>query len=329
MSQVCPDLIATLPILADPPPPEGPSRRPLLALLGASPDGGAHVVGHYDPWASGNAPAAGPTNLLVHFAEGSWRAAAATIDAALAAGAGRDAAVVVVGVVGTRALADAADTELEHATLLLTDDPSGGWTAAFGVAAPATVLIGPAGRVAWKDEGSLDPAKLEKALEQHLEPGGAVSWHALRSAAATGDAAPNALLQLGDGRALPLRRLRGGSVALSFWSGSSEPSIEQLRQLSEALAAEGEGRPYVIGIGDGEGAREVGALAAREQFPFPLVPDPERLISSQFGISCWPATVQIGADGRFVAVDLGLVPGLSPCDRRVGLPRPPASSTKE
>jgi peroxiredoxin len=320
-AQVCPDLIATLPILAEPPPPEGPSRRPLLALLGATSDGGTHVLGHYDPWASGNAPAAGPTNLLVHFAEGSWRAAAATIDAALAAGAGagRDAAVVVVGVVGSRALADAADAELEHATLLLTDDPSGGWKATFGVAAPATVLVGPAGRVAWKDEGPLDPATLEKALEQHLEGGGAVSWQVLRSAAATGDGAPDALLQFGDGRALPLRRLRGGSVALSFWSASSEPSIEQLRQLSKALEAEEEGRPYVIGIGDGESEQQVRALAGREQFPFPLVPDPERLISRRFGISCWPATVQIGSDGRFVAVDLGLVPGLSPCDRRVSL----------
>ena len=316
-AQVCPDLIATLPILADPPPPEGPSRRPLLALLGASADGSSDVLGHYDPWASGSAPAAGPTNLLVHFTEGSWRAAAETIDAALAAGAGRDAAVVVVGVVGARALADAAATGLEHATLVLTDDPSGGWNATFGVAAPATVLVGPAGRVAWKDEGSLDPAKLEEALEQHLEGGGAMSWQALRSAAVTGDAAPDALLQLGSGRALPLRRLRGGSVALSFWSASSEPSIEQLRQLSEALEAEGEGRPYVVGIGDGEGAQQVDALAERERFPFPLVPDPDRSISRRFGISCWPATLQIDSDGRFVAVDLGLVPGLSPCHRRV------------
>lgn len=275
------------------------------------------VVGHYDPWASGLVPSAGPTNLLVHFAEGDWAEAEAVLGKALAATDRRDAAIVVVGVLGAGELAQLSDTTMDSdATLHLTEDPAGSWAAAFGTGeAPATVLVGPDGHERWRDEGKLDPAGLGRVLDEQLEVGGEVSWRALQLAVAETDEAPDVPLQLGEGSAVPLRRLRGASAVLSFWTSCSEPSIEQLRQLREALDSRRENHPNVLGIGDGESAEQVAELAKRERLPFPLVPDPERVIARQLGVSAWPATVQVRPDGRVEAVDLGLVPGVSPCDR--------------
>lgn len=312
----CPVLVATLPVLSEPPPPQ-PCRRPLLPLLGVAPEGRVEVVGHYDPWASGSVPAGGPTNLLVLFAEGSWAEAATALAKALAATRHRDAAIVVVGVLGTDRLAEAATATLDaDATLLLTEDPSAHWAATFGISrAPATVLVGPTGEVRSRDEAALDPVKLGKVLDKHLEPGGEVSWRALRMAVAASDRAPDVPIRLGEGRELALRRLRGGPVVLSFWTSCSEPSVEQLRQLREALESGGEDQPYVLGIGDGESPQQVTELAKREQLPFPLVPDPDRLIARRYGVSSWPAMVQVGPKGRVEAADLGLHPGVSPCER--------------
>jgi peroxiredoxin len=311
----CPVVVAALPIPGDLPTPPAPCRRPLLPLLADSPEGRVEVVGHYDPWASGLVPPGGPTNLLVHFTEGPWAETAKALGKALSATRNRDAAVVVVGVVEASLLGQAAGADLEaDATLLLTEDPSGGWAAAFGIPKPpATVLVGPAGEVRWKDEGPLDPAKLGKTLDRQLESGGTVSWLPLQVTARAGDPAPDAPLRLGDGRELPLRRLRAGAAVLCFWTSCSEPSIKQLRELRQALESTDGDRPYIFGIGDGEGPDQVARLAKLEQLPFPLIADPERSIARRFGISSWPATVQVGPQRRIVAADLGLVPGLNPC----------------
>jgi len=312
----CPTLVATLPVPPDLPTPPLPCRRPLLPLLAGTPEGQLEVVGHYDPWASGLVPPGGPTNLLVHFANGSWEEAAETLEKALAATRKSDAALVVVGVLGAGELAQAGTATLDaNATLLLTDDPSASWSEAFGISKrPATVLVGPDGKVRWKGEAALDPAKLGRMFDKQLEPGGEVSWRALRAAVGTSDPAPDAPFQLDEGRELPLRRLRGGPVVLSFWTSCSGPSLEQLRQLRVALETGPHGQASVLGVGDGESAQQVAEVAQREQLPFPLVPDPERQIAHRYGVSCWPTTVQVGPEGRIDATDLGLVRGSSPCD---------------
>lgn len=310
----CPIVFPVLPLSAAPSEERRPAGRPLLPLLEIAPDGCAEPLGHYDPWSFGLAPSAGPTNLLLHFAADPWIEAAAALEEALAVGARREAAVVVVGVICADDLAHAAGSGLKGADLLLTDDPTGGWRSAFGVEqGSATVIVGPAAEVRWKEEGKLDPAKLGKALDKHLERGGEVSWQALRLAVSASDPAPDVHLRFDGERELALRRFRGAPVALSFWNSSSEASIEQLRQLRDALDSEDGERPSVLGIGDGESPRQVAELAEREKLPFPLVPDPEREIARRYGVSCWPTTVQVGVGGKIEALGLGLFPGLSLC----------------
>ena len=318
----CPVIVVVLPQPPGLPVPPLPCRRPLLPLLTGTPDGQVEVVGHYDPWGSGLAPSAGPTNLLLHFADDDWAEADRLLAEALAGTRKRDAAIVVVGVLPAGHLAAAAGATLDaDTTLLLTEDPAGNWSQAFGVSnVPATVIVGPDGTVRWASD-ALDSAKLRRALDKQLEPGGEVSWRALRPAVESGNRAPDARLPLGKGTELPLRRLRGKAVVLSFWTSCSEPSIEQLRQLRAAQEAGREGQIQIVGIGDGEKPGDVAELAEREQFPFPLVADPERSIAHRYGISSWPSTIQVGGDGAVEAVDVGLLPGVSPCDR---VRRPPA-----
>jgi len=220
-----------------------------------------------------------PPNLLAHFAEGSWAEAANALEKALAASAKRDAALVVVGVLGTGGVGQAASATLDaDVTLLLTEDPSGGWAAAFGISkAPATVLVGPDGAVRWKDEAALDTRKLGKLLDEHLEPGGEVSWRELRPAVAASDTAPDAPVRFGDGRELALRRLRGGSVVLSFWTSSSEPSLEQLRELRERWTPAGRINRTSSASGTERTRSRSASSPSGSSFLSPLVPDPERL----------------------------------------------------
>jgi hypothetical protein len=265
----CPVVVATLPVFTALAAPPLPCRRPLLPLLDGAQEGQLEVVGHYDPWASGLVPPGGPTNLLICFADGPWAEAAKALDKALDATRKPDAAVVVVGVLRAGELGQAAEPPLDgDVTLLLTEDSAGSWAAAFGISKPpATVLIGPDGDVRWKDEAALDPVKLGKVLDEQLESGGEVSWTPLRLAVAASDPAPDAPLRLGEGRDLALRRLRGRSVVLSFWTSCSEPSVEQLRQLREALESGAEGStPRVRDRGrrkpeTGHGARQPGAAS--------------------------------------------------------------------
>jgi peroxiredoxin len=309
----CPILVAMLPVLSDPPPPQ-PCRRPMLPLLERSEEG-VEVVGHYDPWASGLTPARGPTNVLLQFCAGTWEDDAEKLDQALARAGKDEAAVVVIGILGSDTLAGAIEASLDaDVALLLTEDPKSRWAERFGVSSPqATVLIGPGGEVRHSEEGPLDPAKLAKVLDKSLEPGGEVSWRALGLAVGGNDRAPEVALRLGDGREIALRRLRGGTTLLSFWTSCSPESIEQLRELRSAVdSSEREGLA-AFGIGDGEDPRRVSELAKREQLPFPLIADPDRSIARRYGVSSWPTTVEVGPDGAVHAVDLGLVRGISPC----------------
>jgi hypothetical protein len=282
-------------------------RMPVLPLQGVRPDGRVGVVGHYDPWAAGLAPARGPTSMLVHFAAGPWEGEEAALRDILGR-VKRGMGVVVVGVLPPGGLAQVSRSSLPGAgAVLFTEDYDGRWSEALGVAkAPATVLVGPGGQVVWGGEGRPTPTKAAKALEEYAEPTGEVSWQALRLGVSTGDRAPEFAFPLEVGGDFSLRRLRGRRVALAFLDLRSEPSVEHLRHLRRAYERAGRAAPVLLAIGDGEGPDQVSEVARAERLPFPLLPDPERSISKRYGVGCWPVTVWIRPDMRVEAVDFGL-----------------------
>lgn len=206
------------------------------------------------------------------------------------------------------ALEEGAEALETDAALMLGEDTDGGWSRAFGVSAPATVIVSPKGEAAWKEEGELTATKLSRALAKVAEPGGKVSWRPLRLGVASDDKPPEFPFRVSGGGELSLRRMRGRDTVLAFWTSWCEPSLEQLRELASAHE-ESEGRgPIVLAVGDGESARSAARVAKEEGLPFPVIPDPDRAISRRYGVGCWPTTVWIGRKMRVEAVNFGFSP---------------------
>jgi peroxiredoxin len=279
---------------------------PVLPMGGVRPDGLVGTVGHYSPWASGRAPRSGATSLVVHFAAGRWDETVAALQEGL--GGLRETAVVVAVLFPDGELERASRARIEtEAAFLVGEDLDGQWADTFGVSGrPATVLVDPRGAVAWREEGALSPAKLAKALKQHATAGGRVSWQLLRMGVAAGDTPPEFLFRIGRGAELSMRRMRGRRVAVTFWAGWCDPSMEQLREFARAYEATRGDGPLVLAVGDGEDEHRAAQVAKEEGLPFPVLPDPDRAISRRFGVGCWPSTVWIGPTMRVEAVNFGL-----------------------
>jgi len=293
------------PVVAQVPdlPPDIP--KPLLPLLEPGARGGLRVVGHYDPFAPGRAPAKGHASLLLHFGSGPVDETAKLLRDALDGARKRKAAVLGMGVLPSGELARGGQGAADD--LLLIEDPYGQWAEAFGISEPpATVLVGPRGDVVWRDRSAITAKKLGDAVGKYAKVGGELAVTPIRLAVRLGERPPDARLRLSDGSELSLRRLKGRPVALTFWTSRSAPSIDQLEYL-RGLQADGDRRaPIVIAVGDGEGPERVAELVEEREFPFLVLADPDRLVSRAFGVWCWPATVWIRTDGRIEAIDLGL-----------------------
>ncbi len=270
----------------------GTRALPVLPMQGLRPDGVIGTVGHY--------------SLVVHFAAGRWDHTVAALQEAL--GGLRETAVVVAVLFPHGELERATRERIEtEAAFLVGEDVDDQWSDTFEVSGrPATVLVDPRGRVAWREEGSLTPAKLAKALKQHATGGGRVSFQPLRLGVAAGDTPPEFLFRIGRGAELSMRRLRGRRVALTFWTSWSDPSVEQLREFARAYEATRGVGPLVLAIGEGETEERAAQIAKEEGLPFPVLPDPDREISRRFGVGCWPTTVWIGPTMRVEAVNFGL-----------------------
>lgn len=287
-----------------------PSRAgrtmPVVPLRGARPDGTLGIVGHFSLWGSGLAPSDGATTLVVHFAGEKWEE---TIDAfASTLKESRGGAIVAVVLLPGGSLTKASRTTIEtEAALVVGEDVDGHWAESLGVSkTPATVVVDRRGRVVFREEGRVSQSRLGSALSEYAKPDGRLWWQPLRLGVGAGDLAPEFPFRLGGGAELSLRRMRGRPVALTFWSGWCEPSLEQLRELRRASeAASGRG-PMILAIGDGESADSVSRIACEEKLPFAMIPDPAREISRRFVVSLWPSTVWIGANMRVEAVSLGL-----------------------
>ena len=279
---------------------------PAVPLPGVRPDGSTGIVGHFSPWGSGLAPADGPTTMVVHFADGGWEETAAAL--ARAVEQARDAAVVVVVLLRPGALATARPAAVAtDAAFVVGEDVENHWAEALGVSAhPATVIVDSSGRVVFNEHAALSDSRLGAALAEYARPGGRVSWQRVQLGVVSGDVPPDAQFRYGDGAELSLRRFRGRPVVVAFWTSWCEPSLEQLRQLRAVYESSRRGGVIVLAVGDGEAAARAEEVARREELPFPVIPDPHRVISQRFGVSVWPSIVWIAPDMRVDTVHLGL-----------------------
>lgn len=280
------------------------SERPLFPIVEPGADGYLVVVGHHDPWCVGRAPAKGHANVLVAFSEGSAEDIAATISRAVR-DAPRDLAVVRVAVVSEDALR-AANADRLPADVILATDADGLWSRAVGGSGARAALVAPDGDVTWTSSGDLSAEELARAVAEHAVPGGEVASHPLRLALRVGERPPDVPIRLPDGREMSVSRLAGRRVIIAFANLRSPPSLDLLTALAKARGKRDAdpAAPLVLAIADGADRARVDDLAGKGRFPFVVLPDAERRISSAFGVSCWPTVVRVGVAGRVEEVDV-------------------------
>ena len=108
-----------------------------------------------------------------------------------------------------------------------------------------------------------------------------------------------------DGRRLSPIDLRGTVVLVNFWANwcvECRPEMLVLEQLHRELVRRG---LVIVGVNARETTETVRRYARESRLSFPLVLDPDGIISTRYGVVGLPTTVLVGRDGRAVAFAVG------------------------
>lgn len=167
-------------------------------------------------------------------------------------------------------------------------------------AEPSYRLISPSGGVTWSHDGALSSDQLVTALNSTLMP----SPQPLLEAVTVGPAPGTRLWEAADDvgvPAPPLGRHRDGPRLVVFADSRSSVSVEQVRKVDKPAKEAGERVAYFVN-GDPE---NVEALNSQLDDPVDAIPDPGGVIARRLGITCWPTTLKLDADGVVVDSWLG------------------------
>lgn len=154
----------------------------------------------------------------------------------------------------------------------------------------------------WADRGRHDPVAGYGVIPQP----GAMSVAALESGLDAGDPAPNFRLLGADGDVVELSSLQGQPVLLHFWTTWCLECAVDLPMMQELSGRYGEDL-QVIGIDIGEPAGRVDAAAKRHGARYPMLLDRDELVARAYGVSTYPATFVIDAEGVIVSTQAGAV----------------------
>lgn len=108
-----------------------------------------------------------------------------------------------------------------------------------------------------------------------------------------------------DGKVWKLKDLRGRAVLLNFWASWCEPCRAEMPSLQALAEREGAQRLVVLAINLKEPAEAIQRFVQGTQLRLPVVPDPQGDMARAWGVSVFPSTVLVGADGRVRAVVRG------------------------
>lgn len=91
--------------------------------------------------------------------------------------------------------------------------------------------------------------------------------------------------------------LKGRVVVLNFWASWCQPCKEELPSL-QTLHEASAGQPVVIAINVREPLARVTRYVQAAGLSLPVVIDPQGDLARRWGVTVYPTTVLIGADGR-------------------------------
>ncbi|MDQ3656810.1 MAG: redoxin domain-containing protein [Chloroflexota bacterium] len=154
----------------------------------------------------------------------------------------------------------------------------------------------------WADRGRHDPVAGYGVIPQP----GAMSVAALESGLDVGNLAPNFRLLGANGEIVELSDLRGQPVLLHFWTTWCLDCAVELPVMQELAVQYGDDL-QVIGVDVGEPAGRIDATAERYGARYPMLLDRDEEVSLAYGVTTYPATVIIDADGVVVSIQAGTV----------------------
>ena len=251
-----------------------------VALARSGSGGLVDIIGHAAPMsASAKAPA---SNLIVHFAGERSEESIDHLTDALQASGRDDAPTAIIVVASAGQLA-----RLQFNEGVAYSDDDERWRKRYGVEAgnSATLVIDPAGKIAWRKDGGVGTEELASALRKVLVKTAPAKATMLTSNARVGQPAPNFLFDYAQGHQLTLHKIAGRPVTVVFFRGASAPSIEAVRE------AAGRSAHTVLAVTDGDKLKE------REFGRAIVVHDRGGRISAAYGITMWPTIIEIDESG--------------------------------
>jgi thiol-disulfide isomerase/thioredoxin len=113
-----------------------------------------------------------------------------------------------------------------------------------------------------------------------------------------GGAAPGLALRDTDGRAHDLAAYRGKVVLINFWATWCEPCRQEMpsiQRLRDRLA----GKPFaVLAVNVDEPDARVRRFLKQTGLDLPILMDPDKVVTREWGVRVLPVTFIVGPDGR-------------------------------
>jgi hypothetical protein len=269
------------------------SAMPMIALTHPTPNG-LQVVGHTAAVARGVGRRT--PNVVVHFTRGGSVDRVSGIVRAIGDAKRPDAPTAILVVVPRGQLAGKA---LPDGAAYSEEDPA--WEKIFGVGkakGAETLIVGPDGRVHWRQEGDVEVGALGSALRKHLVSASMPELSLLTATARLGHAPPNFLFPHAPGKQITIRKTAGHPTTIVFWCTASEQSVDAVLELQRQPVAGG----LLLAVNDGDPPEVVAKVAASHKFTAIVVPDPAREISAGYGVSVWPTVVSVDSFGVVTSI---------------------------
>ena len=118
--------------------------------------------------------------------------------------------------------------------------------------------------------------------------------------------APAFMLKNLTGDSVRLEQFRGDYILLNFWATWCPPCVKEMPSMELLQQKFKEKGIHVVAISlDKEPKEEVAAFVAKLKLTFPILLDPDGIVSDPYGANALPSTFILNPDGRVIAAAKG------------------------
>jgi thiol-disulfide isomerase/thioredoxin len=106
--------------------------------------------------------------------------------------------------------------------------------------------------------------------------------------------------------------LRGRAVLINFWASWCEPCLAEMPSMQQLAREQGSDRLVVLTVNFKEPEPRIQRFVQQTGLVLPVIPDPAGEMARAWGVTVFPSTVLVGADGRVRSVLRGELDWTSP-----------------